>query len=91
MDEILELAKEIRQDIDSLPEVQEYYRLKSLLENDSSLKKLRKEIAKAKLNNEEEKWNELLSAYNSHPIINNYEIAKQEVKSLLLSIKNIIN
>ena len=46
MDKIIEEAKALRKDIDSLPEVQEYYRLKTLMENDEELKRLRLEIAR---------------------------------------------
>ena len=41
MDKILEEAKSLRKDIDSLPEIQEYYRLKTLMENDEELRRLR--------------------------------------------------
>ena len=37
MDKIIEKAKSLREDIDNLPEVKEYYRLKTLYENDKEL------------------------------------------------------
>ena len=43
-----------------------------------------------KTGKEEERKN-LLEIYNNHPLVNNYELAKQEVESLLLVIKNIID
>ena len=90
MDKVIEQAKELRKDIDSLPEVKEYYRLKELMENDEELAMLRKEIARLKVEGKEEERNNLLKIYNSHPLVNNYEAAQEEVKSILLAIKNII-
>ena len=49
MDKVIELAKELREEIDNLPEVIEYNKLKKLLENDEELKAMRKEIARLKL------------------------------------------
>ena len=88
MDEVIELAKELRKDIDNLPEVQEYYRLKILYENNEELSKMRSEIARLKQEGKEEERNNLLNVYNSHPIVNNYELAKNEVQNILLAIKN---
>ncbi len=90
MDEIILKAKELRKDIDNLPEIKEYYRLKILYENDEELRKMRKEIARlSSLHKEEEKKN-LLNIYNNHPLVNNYEAAKEEAQKILLTIKNII-
>ena len=90
MDKIIELAKEIRSDIDNLPQVKEYYRLKEIYENSKELKVMRKEIARLKVQGKEKERNELLKAYNSHPLVNNYNIAKDEVKEILLNLQNII-
>lgn len=90
MDKIIELAKEIRSDIDNLPQVKEYYRLKEIYENSKELKAMRKEIARLKVQGKEKERNELLKAYNSHPLVNNYNIAKDEVKEMLLNLQNII-
>lgn len=90
MDEIILEAKKLREDIDNLPEVKEYYRLKELLEKDDDLRKMRSEIARLKAEGKEEERKNLLEVYNHHPLVNNYEMAKEEVRSLLLTIKNII-
>ena len=90
MDKIVEEAKKLREEIDSLPTVKEYYRLRSLYESDEELAKMRKEIARLKSEGKEEERKNLLEVYNNHPLVNNYEVAKQEVESLLLVIKNII-
>lgn len=90
MDKIIEEAKSLRDDIDSLPEIKEYYRLKELYENDQTLKQMRRDIARLKNEGKEEERNNLLQIYNSHPLVNNYEMAKEEAERILLVIKNII-
>ena len=90
MDKIVEEAKSLREDIDSLPEIKEYYRLKELYENDQTLKEMRRDIARLKSEGKEEERNNLLQIYNSHPLVNNYEMAKEEAERILLVIKNII-
>ena len=90
MDKLIEEVKSLREDIDHLPEVQEYYRLKTIYENDEELKRIRLEIARLKSLNKEEEKNNLLKIYNSHPLVVNYEAAKEEVESLLRQIKDII-
>lgn len=91
MDKIVQDAKKLREEIDNLPTVQEYYHLKSLYEADEELANMRREIARLKNEGKEEERKNLLEIYNSHPLVNNYVLAKQEVESLLLVIKNIID
>ena len=91
MDKIIEEAKSLREDIDSLPEIQEYYRLRDLMENDKELSRLRIEIARLAKEGKLEERKNLLEIYNSHPLVNNYNIALEEAKSILRTIKDIIN
>ena len=91
MDKIIEEAKSLRKDIDSLPEIQEYYRLRNLMENDKELSRLRIEIARLANEGKLEERKNLLAIYNSHPLVNNYNIAMEEAKSILRTIKDIIN
>ena len=91
MDKIIEEAKSLRNGIDSLPEIQEYYRLKELMEKDEELSRLRKEIARLANEGKTEERKNLLEIYNSHPLVNNYNIAMEEAKSILRAIKDIIN
>ena len=91
MDKILEEAKSLRKDIDSLPEIQEYYRLKTLMENDEELKRLRLEIARLAKEGKTEERKNLLAIYNANPLVNNYNIAMEEAKSILRAVKDIIN
>ena len=91
MDKIVQDAKKLREEINNLPTFQEYNRLKSLYESDEELANMRREIARLKNEGKEEERKNLLEVYNNHPLVNNYELAKQEVESLLLVIKNIID
>ena len=91
MDKIIEEAKALRKDIDSLPEIQEYYHLRTLMENDEELKRLRTEIARLAQEGKTEERKNLLAIYNSHPLVNNYNLAMDEAKSILRAIKDIIN
>ena len=91
MYKIIEEAKSLRNDIDSLPEIQEYYRLRDLMENDKDLSRLRIEIARLANEGKLEERKNLLEIYNSHPLVNNYNIAMEEAKSILRTIKDIIN
>lgn len=91
MDKIIEEAKSLRNDIDSLPEIQEYYRLRELMEKDEELSRLRKAIARLAYEGKTEERKNLLAIYNSHPLVNNYNIAMEEAKSILRAIKDIIN
>lgn len=91
MDEILTKAKEIREEVDSLPQVKEYYRLKELYENDDELKRLRGEIARLASEGKNKQRKALLEIYNSHPLVSNYNQAKEEVIILLNEIKNILD
>ena len=91
MDKIIKEAKSLREDIDSLPEIQEYYRLKELMEKDEELSRLRKEIARLAKEGKLEERKNLLEIYNYHPLVNNYNLAMEEAKQILKSIKDIIN
>lgn len=90
MDEVIELAKSLREEIDNLPEIKEYYNLKNLMENDESLKSMRRDIARLQLEGKTEERKNLLEIYNKHPLVNNYNIVKEEAMALLRSIKEAI-
>ena len=83
--------------------VKEYFYYKNLLEKDDSIRRLdeevrfhQKEMCKNKNNNEayfKEKaiYEELKNKLDNNPILVNYQIAKEEVFSLLVDIKNILS
>lgn len=90
MDEVIELSKKLKSEIDNLPEMKEYLKLKKLIENDDELAKMRLDIARLANEKKYEERDNLLQIYNSHPLVNNFYLAEEEIKSLLQSIKNII-
>ena len=90
MDEIIALTKELRENIDNLPEMKEYRKLKELLENNVELKNMRSDIARLTNEGKLTERDNLLQVYNSHPLVNNFYLAKEEIKTILQTIKNII-
>ena len=91
MSDPIKISEKIKEELESQTLFKEYSRLKELYEKDETLLQMRKEIARAKKNNDEAKRNELIKQYNSHPIVNNYYIAKEELVSLLKEIKKILS
>ena len=89
MSDVIELSKELRTELDNNPTIIEYHRYKDLVENDKELIILRNEIKKSV--NDLEKRKKLLEQYNSSPIVSNYNILKEEVRSILKEISDIIN
>lgn len=91
MDNVIEIARDLRSRIDELPEVKEYQKLKELYENDAELKQMRSGIARLESENKIEEKKNLLEIYNSHPLVNNFNAAKEEVTNLLQMIKQILS
>ena len=88
VDETLEALKS---KLDDSPIIQEYLSLKEALENDEELKNMRTEIARLSSLNKKEEHDALLEIYNSHPIVANYAIIREEVINLLSQIKDILS
>ena len=92
MNNELELSLEkLKDELDNSSIIQEYLSLKQVLENDEELKKMRDEIARLASENKLEERDALLAIYNSHPIVTNYEQAREEVINLLNQIKDILS
>ena len=92
MNNELELSLErLKNELDNSSIIQEYLSLKQVLENDEELKKMRDEIARLANENKLEERDALLVIYNSHPIVTNYEQAREEVINLLNQIKDILS
>ena len=81
----------LKSELDNSPIIQEYLSLKSVIENDDELKKMREDIARLTNDNKLEERDALLAIYNSHPVVANYEQARQEVIGLLNQIKDILS
>ena len=90
MDEVIKKANELHEAIQETPEVKEYLKLKELIESNDELKELRLNIARLANENKLTERDNLIKIYNSHPLVANYETAKENVRSLLLTIKQII-
>ena len=89
MNKEIEIAKELKKEIDSLPLFQEYKRIRELVDNSDEIKELKAEIAKSV--NDKEKHKELLNRYNTHPLIVNLNELEIEVRDYLKEITDIIN
>ena len=90
MDEILKTAESLREDVDNLPEIKEYYKLKKLMEEDKELQEMRKQIARLTSEGKTEEKKNLIEIYNKHPLVNNYNIAKEEAINILRELKETI-
>lgn len=92
MNDDLELSLEnLKKELDNSPIIQEYLSLKKIIENDEELKKTREDIARLTNDNKLEERDALLAIYNDHPIVINYEQAREEVINLLTQIKDILS
>ena len=91
MDKIKELTDKVSTDLHSLPEVQEFLRLKELMASDKELANMRSDIARLTSEKKEEEKNNLIAIYNSHPIVNNYNVVREEVMNILQTIKDILS
>ncbi len=103
MNNIDELLTALKDELRNEECVKQYFYYKELLENDLSLKTLdeetrfhQKEMCRNKENNEiyfKEKaiYEECKNKLDQNPILINYQIARNEVFSLLVDIKNILS
>lgn len=82
-------TKELSHILLQLNEVQEFLKLKSIIENDPSLISLRDKISKCGQNKETK--NILIKEYNSHPLVVNFNSSKEEVSSILREIQEILS
>lgn len=83
--------------------VKEYFYYKNIIEDDNKLKKLdeelrfhQKEMCKNKNNDEiykkeKEAYEKAKKLFDENPILINYQIAKEEVFSLLVDIKSLLS
>ena len=90
MDKVLEKAKELRLAIEQTPEYQEYMKNKTLLENNQDVIELKQNIANLKAQGKLEEAKNLEKLYNEHPLVNNFEVSKENLYELLKAIETII-
>ena len=103
MSNIDELLIQLRDELLNEECVKEFFYYKNLLDKDDSLKELdeqvrfhQKEMCRNKNDNEKyfkhkTIYEELKRKFDNNPILINYQIAKEEVQSLLVDIKNILS
>ena len=103
MDKLDELLSSLKEELNNEECVKEYLYYKKMVENDSSIKELdeqvrfhQKEMCKYKDDNEryfQEKaiYEDLKKKFDSNPVLINYQIAKEEVFSLLVDIKKLLS
>ncbi len=91
MNDAIELAKELKEEIFKEPLIVEYFRIKILVESNEEINALKRDIALAKAHHEDELHKELLAKYNSHPLVVNYNTLKEEVNEYLSEISKIVN
>ena len=91
MDRILELTQELKNELDKLPLFQEYKVLKKELNDSKEIKELKKQIVRAKNENRLDDHKELLTQYENHPLVSNFNIIELEVKNYLQEITEILN
>ena len=102
MNKFDELLSSLKEELQNEECVKQYFYYKNLVDNDPSLKELdeqvrfhQKEMCRNKDNNEiyfKEKaiYEELKNKLDNNPILINYQIARDEVFSLLVDIKNLL-
>ena len=91
MNDPIELAKELKEEILKDPLVVEYLRVKKLYESNDEINQLKRDIALAKAHHNDGLHKELLDKFNSHPLVVNYNFLKAEVNEYLLEISKIVN
>lgn len=90
MDKVLEKAKELRLAIEQTSEFQEYMKNKELLEKSEDVIELKHNIANLKAKGKLQEASNLEKLYQSHPLVNNYELSKDALYQLLITIESII-
>ena len=73
------------------PVVKQYFLYKESIEKDAKLVHLKNEMVRLTKENKHNDVKILKEQYDNHPLINNFNVLKEEVKNLLLEIKEILN
>ena len=91
MDKVIEAAHELKDELEKLPLIIEYKRIKQLVDTSDELNALKKDIAIAKSHGDDELHKKLLDRYNSHPLMVNLRELSEEVSEYLKQISDIVN
>lgn len=102
MNKIDSLLTDIKKELHSEPCIQEYLRLKSILEKDEGLSNLDKEVKlhqrlmcenrnnKEVFEKEKALYEKASKEFDSNPVVINYKNVKEEVYALLEEIKGVL-
>lgn len=90
-DRVIELSKELKENLNNEPVLREYLRIKDIFEKDSLLNDLRKNIAIAKEKNDKERYDTLKEMYDNLPLVKNFYQLQDEVVELLQQVNQIIS
>ena len=88
MDKVIETANKLKDELYNLEEFKEYFKYKDLYENDIELNNLKKKLVTVK---DKEAHDKLLQEFNSNPIVVNYNYYREEISTILRTVKNLIN
>ena len=90
MNKIIEKTNELKENLYNEPEIVEFFRLKKLFEADKELGLMRRQIAKAKQDNNQAEYKRLKNLYDNNPLVHNYYVAREEVAELLKELSDIL-
>ena len=90
MNELDKTLTDLKNHLDNLPLINEFLRVKDIFEKDEELIQMRQNIARLANDGKKEEHQALLDIYNSHPIVINYNLLRDDVLSLLNEIKDIL-
>ncbi len=102
MNDFDQALEDLKNELFSLEEVKTYFKLKSEIDNNAELVLIKEKITLLKqemtLNIDlddkyfkaKEEYELLLKKYTEHPLIQNFEIVKENVYNILMEIKKII-
>ena len=91
MDKVIEIANELKEELDKLPLFQEYKRTKALYDNDPEINELKKLIVRAKNENRLSDHKLLLEKLHNHPLYINYMALEEEISDYLREISKELN
>ena len=90
MSDPVQVSKELNELIKTIPEIKEFFRIKEIFESNKELDNLRREIALAKTNKDDERYHSLKEMYDNNPLVQNYNSIRIEVVNILQEINSYI-
>ena len=86
MSEILDISRELKEELDKLPLFIEFKRVKALYDSNPELRELKKNIVRAKNENRMDDYNKFKSEFDINPLVSNYLTLKEEVENYLREV-----